>query len=316
MIVINNTSSKNSFTLEGLSSAYQWDGQTTSDWPGVVDSLPGPSGCPNPTGHDPIGVNGYLDTGAYVYTTGEYSAAYQSKPGAATCGTAGVNWLQRSVFYVRPDVFVYYDQIQKAAAPLNTVVPTMHFHFPKAPTQQSGNNFSLSMDNGGGRLQMVIVLPSPTAATANVTNDAVNMSTGPGVTNYHLQVAYTSTASQYQSFLTVMRAGLSTAAYTFPTVTAINGTNAYGADIRGLSASAGESTTPTVVVFADNGLLTAPSSLSYSHTAATGTIHYIVGLAASTSYYVTKSGGTISLATSGSGSALMSNASGILQLTE
>ena len=299
---------ENTYTLEGRSDI-SYSGQQ-----GVTGT------CPNPNGNNPIGINAHLDGGSYVFTTGEFSAAYQDPTQANNsstgCAKPPVNWLSRSTLYVRPGLFVVYDQIVKASSQTN-MSPTMHLHFPTKPTAQSTDNRRITVDNGPGRLFVASVLPA--AGTANVVSETINANTGPGVSSYHFSLAPSSVAPSYVNFLTVLRAGQSTAAYTAPTVTLISGTSAYGSDISGLLAS--EATSGIVTVFADNGTLAPPTSLQYQHPARPGSTHYVALLKSNTTYGVTYSSASgtysvsVSVGTSGTLS-LKTDSAGVLRFTE
>ena len=298
----------NSFTLEGRTDI------TYSGQQGVAQA------CPNPNGNDPIGINAYLDGGSYVFTSGEFSAAYQdlgqSYGSNNGCAKPPVNWLSRSTLYVRPGVFIVYDQIAKSSAQPN-LVPTMHLHFPTKPTFQSSDNRRITVDNGPGRLFMASVLPS--AGTAKVVSETMNVNTGPGVSNYHFSLASSNVAPAYQNFLTVLRAGQSTTAYTAPIVNPVTGTNASGTDVTGLLAS--EVAVAVVAVFADNGSLAPPASLQYQHPARAGSSHYVALLKPSTQYGLTftVSGGNYAVAISEgtTGTTLIkTDSAGVLRFTE
>jgi hypothetical protein len=269
--------------------------------------------CPNPTDNNPIGINGYADGGAYVFSSGEFSAAYQYPPtdsSVSNCGPNAVTWLNRSTLYLRPGLMVVYDQIQKTAAQ-SGVVPTMHMHFPTAPTVQAGNR-QLTIDNGTGRLQAVTVLPTASNSTL-VKENATSAFPGPNVTNWHLSVAYADPSPLYQKFLTVMRAGQSTAAYVFPAVTAISGTNASGSLIGGLLPA--ESATPIAVVFAEGGApRVIPVIVQYQYTASSATQNYVAKLKPNTFYSITSSStsGVVSVTVTESVSGTKSDAAGVL----
>lgn len=293
-----NTSSKNTFTLENRAdSAYSGQGFALT------------LGCPNPNGDDPIGITRYYDSGAYVFTSGEFSAAYQILSGGSCGGATAVSWLQRNMLYLRPDIVVMYDQVRKQTGRA-TMVPTQHFHFPAQPSQISGNR-QLSMDATGGRLQFATVFPA--SSTSTLSSDSVNATTGPGIANYHLTVAY-ATQQDYQNFLTVLRTA--TTAYAYPSVTAISGTNAYGTELTGISASGFSGT--LVVVFADNGALTLPTTLTYQHASAPGATHYVALLKPSTSYGVVTSlsGGNFSITITEGGATKTTDSAGVLTLSE
>lgn len=292
------TSSKNTFTLEN---------RADTTYSGQAFALT--SGCPNPNGNDPIGITRYADFGSYVFASGEFSAAYQILSGGNCGGATGVSWLQRNMVYLRPDIVVVYDQVKKQSG-RTTMVPTQHFHFPAQPTQISGNR-QLSMDATNGRLQFATVFPA--SSTSTLTNDAVNASSGPGIANYHLTVAY-ATQQDYQNYLTVLRTA--TPAYSYPSITAISGTNAYGTELSGVADSGFSGS--LVVVFADNAALTTPTSLTYQHASAPGATHYIALLKPNTGYGVTtsSSGGNFSVTVTEGGSSKTTDGAGVLTLSE
>jgi hypothetical protein len=293
-----NTSSKNTFTLEHRTDT-SYSGQ------GFALTL----GCPNPNGNDPIGIQRYYDSGTYVFTSGEFSAAYQILSGGSCGGATGVSWLQRNMLYLRPDIVVVYDQVTKQSGRA-TMVPTQHFHFPAQPTQVSGNR-QLSMDATSGRLQFATVFP--TSSTSTLSNDAPNASVGPGIANYHLTVAY-ATQQDYQNFLTVLRTA--TTAYSYPSVAAVTGANAYGTVLSGISASGFSGA--LVVVFADNGALTVPTTLTYQHASTPGAAHYVALLKPNTSYGVvtSSSGGNFSVTITEGGVTKTTDSAGVLTFAE
>jgi Divergent InlB B-repeat domain len=275
------------------------------------------SGCPNPSGSNPIGINAYSDNGGYLFTSGEFSAAYQIKPAYPTpetgCGANAVTWLNRSTLYVRPGLFVVYDQVQKASNQAG-MVPTMHLHFPTQATAQGGNNRQVSLDNGPGRLQVVTVLPATSNSTLQ--GEAANVNSGPGQASWHLKVAYTDPSAMYQKFLTVMRAGQSTSAYTFPNVSAISGTSVSGSYISGLLAS--ENATPIAVVFAEGGApRVVPATLQYQYPSGSATQNYVAKLKANAFYTVTSSnsGGNLSVTVAESASGTKTDGAGVLAFT-
>ena len=296
----------NTFTMEGRSDT-AYSGQQSAT-----------GACPNPNGNNAIGINAYVDGGSYTFTTGEFSAAYQilSQADSSGCSKPPVNWLARSTLYVRPGVFVVYDQIAKASSQTN-LSPTMHLHFPTKPSAQSTDNRRITVDNGAGRLHVASVLPA--AGTAQVVSETINATTGPGVSNYHFSLALSSVAPSYVNFLTVLRAGQSTAAYAAPTVTSLSGTKAYGTEILGLLAS--EASVGIVAVFADDGSLTPPTSLQYQHPARGGSSHYVAMLKPSTLYGLSFSNAsgtyTVSIAEGSSGSiSIKTDSAGVLRFTE
>jgi hypothetical protein len=295
-----NTVFQNTYTLENRSDS-SYSGQN-----GYTEL------CPNPSGVNPIGITGYADGAAYVFSSGEFSAAYQLPPvdsSVSNCGPNAVSWLSRSTLFLRPGLFVVYDQIEKTAAQ-SAIIPTVHWHFPTAPVADN-NNRQLTIDNGAGRLQMATVFPA--ASSATLAKETANPEPGPNITNWHLSLAHANASPGYQKFLTVMRAGLSTPAYAFPSVAAINGTNASGALVSGLLAS--ESPTPIAVVFAEAGApRTIPSSLQYQYTAPAGTKNYVAKLKANTFYRITSSSlnGNVSVSVTENASGTKTDISGLL----
>jgi hypothetical protein len=302
-----NTSFQNTYTLENRSDS-TYSGQNSYT-----------DGCPNPTGSNPIGINAFIDSGAYVFTSGEFSAAYQLPPvdsSVSLCGPNAVSWLNRSHLFVRPGLFVVYDQIQKTSNQA-AIIPTQHLHFLTAPTVQAGSsNRRLSVDNGGGRLQVATVLPEATNSVLR--SETANADPGPNISNWHWLVARTDPSASYQTFLTVMRAGESTPVYTFPTITAITGTSASGSLISGLLAA--ESATPIVVMFAESGApRVIPTTMQYQYFASSTTQNYIAKLKANTFYSVTWSNvsgmTTISVTESGSAMGTKADAAGVLSFS-
>lgn len=293
-----NTSSKNTFTLEN---------RTDTSYSGQAFALT--FSCPNPNGNAPIGITRYHDSGTYAFTSGEFSAAYQTLSGGSCGGATGVSWLQRSLLYLRPDIVVMYDQVKKQSGQ-STMVPTQHFHFPAQPAQVSGYR-QLTMDATGGRLQFATVFPA--TSTSTVSHDSPNASTGPGIANYHLKVSY-ATQQDYQNFLTVLRTA--TTAYTYPSVTAVTGTNAYGTVLSGISASGYSGA--LVAVFADNRVLTVPTTLTYQHASTPGAAHYVALLKPSTSYGIvtSSSGGNFSVTITEGGATKVTDSAGLLAFTE
>ena len=302
-----NTFLHNTYTMEGRTDGFGYDTFTGSQLTYSGD-------CPNPLGTDLIGNNAFIDAGEFVFTSGEFSAAYQTVPqdDPYVCGRVPVSWANRSVFYLRPDVLVVYDQIKKAATQLQ-VVPTMHWHFPTTPAAQGGNR-KLSLDNGPARLHFQTVFPA--ATTSTVVNEAVDTSNYPGVANSHLTVTYSGSNPQYQNFLTVMRAGQATASYTFPAVTGVTGTNALGTVISGLLPE--ESATPIVVVFADNALLTFPTSISYQYTSAVPTRNFVMKLKPNQIYGIGTSvaGSTVTVTITESLSGTSTDSAGVLAFNQ
>jgi hypothetical protein len=311
---IRNTPFHNTFTFENRTdnTARSYPGQL-----GMTEDCPNPlgtTGSPNfsPATPNPVGISAHIDGGKYVFTSGEYSAAYQSYDiFPSKCGSIPATWLNRNTFYVRPNIFVVYDQVQKIANQPQ-VVPTMHWHLPLQPVPQAADNRNMTMDNGGGRLQIASVLPV-TNSTNRLQFDARNSTDGPGLSNWHLSIRYTDQTPMYQKFLTVLRAGLSVPANTFPIVNAITGTDASGVRLSGLPVA--ESANPIVVVFADNGARTIPASIQYSYTSTGPTLNYVAKLNPSTSYRVdpTPSGTTMAVAVTEGAGGTLTNTAGVLE---
>lgn len=266
--------------------------------------------CPNPSGNNPIGLKKFNDGGDYVYTAGEFSAAYQK---VGTCGTTPANFLVRNQLFVRPDLFFVYDQVS-----VKSGVPTEHFHFIGAPNSVGTNKWSLT--NGKGLLQMASIFP--TAVTTAIKHQALNSvkysdgSSGPQVANYQITIS-ANTQTSYQSFLNVFRAGLSSGSYPFPSMQAITPSLGHGVRVTGMLAS--ENATPIVVIFADNTQNTPLTTVQYSVPSSPGALHYVALLQPNMSYQVTKniSGGTTTLVVSQNSSGnLMTDSAGVLRFAE
>lgn len=286
-IGIKNTLFHNTFTFEGRTDnvARSYEGQLSLS--GVCPNPLATPVPPNPStpGSDPIGVNAFIDAGSYVFTSGEFSAAYQSyEIFPSVCGSVPVTWMNRNTFYLRPNTFVIYDQVEKISNQ-PALVPKMHLHFPTQPTPLAADNRQMSLNNGAGRLQVSTVFPA--ANTSLLQFEAVNTMIGPGVANWHLSVRYTDPSPIYQKFLTVLRAGASVVSNTFPTITAITGTNATGTLITGLPVA--ESNKPVSVVFADNGTRTIPTSITYQYASVVLTQHYVAKLKPNSFYSLNSS---------------------------
>ena len=297
-----NTILQNTYTLRNRSDTppnQPYDGQNIT-----------PLNCQNGSNGNPIRNNAYSEATDYSFSSGEFSAAYQIVPiYPAECGTNVVNWLNRSVLFLRPNLYIVYDQVEKSTSQ-TAVVPVMNLHFPTAPTAQNASNRQLSLDSNGARLQMVTVLPA--ASTSTVLAEIKDANTGPGVSNWHLSVSYADPSPAYQKFLTVMRAGLANASYSFPAVSAITGSNVSGSLISGLLAS--ESATPIAVVFAESGNRSVPTSLSFSYTADPLTKNYIAKLKPNTTYLVNRSSasGVVSVTVSEGVSNTKTDTAGVL----
>lgn len=137
--------------------------------------------------------------------------------------------------------------------------------------------------------------------------------------NYHFSLAPGSVAPSYVNFLTVLRAGQSTASYAAPTVTSLSGTKAYGTEILGLLAS--EASEGIVAVFADDGSLTPRTSVQYQHPARAGSSHYVAMLKPSTLYGLSFSNASgtyaVSIAEGSSGTiAIKTDSAGVLRFVE
>lgn len=269
------------------------------------------SGCPNPTGSDPIGLKKFVDSNDYVYTAGEFSAAYQTVSSDG-CGLVPANFLVRNELYVRPDLFFIYDQVS-----VKNGTPTERFHFAAAPTSVAANKWSVT--SGKGLLQIAAVYPASTAA---VSSQAVNSltysdgSAGPQIANYQLSLV-ANTQTNYQSFLNVFRAGLSSSSYPFPALQAVIPSMGYGVRVTGMLAS--ENAQPIVVIFADNTQNSPSTSVQYTVSSSPGALHYVALLQPNTAYQITKtiSGGQVTVTVSQSSSgAVMSDSAGVLRFTE
>jgi hypothetical protein len=267
------------------------------------------SGCPNPTGSDPIGLKKFKDGSDYVFASGEFSAAYQK-----SCSASGVpaNFVVRNQLYVRPDLFFIYDQVS-----VKNGTPTEHFHFPTSPVASGSNQWTIT--NGKGLLQVAAISPAVTASVATQAASSLKYSdgsNGPQMTNYHLTMA-AKTQTSYQSFLNVFRAALSNGSYPFPTMQAITASVGSGVRVSGMQAS--ENTTAIVAVFADNTQNTPSTSVQYVVPTSAGTYHYVALLQPNTVYKVTESvsGGqtTISISPDTSGN-VTSDGAGVIRFTE
>jgi hypothetical protein len=256
------------------------------------------SSCPG----DTIGINSYLDGGTWMFTSGEFANAYKTQ----TCGSPGIKRLQRNIFYLRPNLLLVYDQIEKLANQLQ-VAPRMHLHFPTQPATLDFNR-QLTVDNAGARLHVATVFPLNAMATLEP--NSVSGSVTPG---WHLAVTAPDQTASYQRFLHVLRAGEATSAYTFPDVRAISSSAAYGAQVSNLTTA--ESTEPLVIVFADNGTTSIPSSLNYQYVPVAGqTRHYVLKLKPNTSYSVssTTAGSNVAVTLTEGGSGYQSDSAGVL----
>jgi hypothetical protein len=295
-----NTVFHNTFTFKNRSDT-TYDGQNITT-----------SSCQNAPDANPIRNNAYSDNAAYAFGSGEFSAAYQIAPVyPAECGTNVVNWLNRSVLFLRPNLYIVYDQVQKMTNQ-TAVVPVMNLHFPTAPTSQN-NNRELSIDNDGSRLQVVTVFPA--ASNSVVTAETKNQNEGPGVSNWHLSVASSDPSPTYQKFLTVMRAGLANPSYSFPTVSAIAGTNASGSFVSGLLPS--ESTTPIAIVFADDTTRVIPTTLTYSYNFGSAVQNYVAKLKPNTAYTLasTTSAGMVTVTLTEGASGIQTDGAGVLSFS-
>jgi len=263
--------------------------------------------CPNPLGSDPIGNRRYSEGGTYAFASGEFSAAYQVVSGDP-CSRVPATWVSRSVFYLRPGLFVLYDQVKKAGDQ-PTLTATLHMHFPTSPTASSSNRV-LTVDNGGGRLHFATVLPANSANA--LAFEPVDADNGPGIENYHLKVSYPTAGVAYQNFVNVLRAGDATGSYVAPATSAITGSSSYGALVSGLLAA--ESATPVAVVFADNQTTTPPSALSYSYASATPAFNYVALLKPNTRYTASSSisAGTVTITVTENSAGIATDGAGVL----
>src|SRR3989344_1466322 len=262
------------------------------------------SDCPSAT----TGIKAFADSGDAVFTSGEFADAYDD----SGCESPGIARLMRNVLYVRPGLFLVYDQIEKLASQMQAS-PHMHLHFPTQPTFADANR-QLIVNNGNGRLNVGVVFPQNAVATLGT-----NAASGAVTPGWHLEVRAPNETPAYHRFLTVLRAGDNTASYTAPTLTSISGTSAYGVAVDGLTST--EAPGKIVAIFADNGTTNTPTSISYQSTQG-GSLakHYIAKLKANTSYLVsiTTSAGTATVSISeGTGSgAVVANAAGMISFNE
>lgn len=314
---IKNTVHHNTYTFEGRTdnTARSYEGQLATSGACPNPLAPSPNN-PNASGlgSDPIGVNAYSDGGTYAFSSGEFSAAYQSYDiFPSVCGSVPVSWMNRNMLFIRPNIFVVYDQIQKVPTQ-PALVPKMHLHLPAAPTPLAPDNRQLTMDNGGGRLQISTVLPA--VNTSTLVHEVHNDTTGPGLENWHLAIRATDASPMYQKFLTVLRAGQAVAGNTFPTISGITGTNASGTLIAGLPVA--ESGTAIAAVFADNGTRTVPTTFSYQYALTTPIQHFIAKLKANTFYAISSvvSGGTTTVTVTESTSGTKSDGAGVIAVVQ
>jgi hypothetical protein len=110
-----------------------------------------------------------------------------------------------------------------------------------------------------------------------------------------------------------MRAGQSTAAYTFPVVTELSGTNASGSLVTGLLPT--ESATPIAVVFAEGGApRVTPSTVQYQYPSGAPLRHYVAKLKPSTFYAISSAvtGGMTSVTLVESTSGSKSDVAGVV----
>jgi hypothetical protein len=220
--------------------------------------------------------------------------------------------VNRSLLFVRPNLFVVYDQIKKAANQPN-LAPTAHWHFPGEPVEEAGSsNRRSTMNNGTARLHFASVFPLNSATFLQF--EPRDTAAGPGIANWHLKVTHPSTPSpSYQYFLTVLRAAENTPAYTYPVLTAIQGTNANGVLVSGLQAS--ESAGPIVAIFADNSALTIPTTLTYQYASGGTTRNFVTKLKPNTFYTAAVTPGATVAVTITEGGSLKSDAAGVLSFT-
>ncbi len=222
-----------------------------------------------------VGIKQYEDAGAWLFVNGDLTDAYRPRPRwGGPCFDAGVARLVRNVFYLRPDLFFVFDQVEKQRDELQ-VVPHLNFHFPTKPVTANANR-ELTVNNGGGRLQVITVFP--TDADARL---APNKDSGAVVPGWHLAVSAAKQQARYQQYLHVFRATDSGTRFPFPRYGAISGTGTYGVWIN--SSGSGEATSHTVVVFADDGTGTVPRALEYQISEVPAR-HYILNLKPSTHY--------------------------------
>ncbi len=262
-------------------------------------------GCPN----DPIGIEKYLDNTSSVFTRGEFSNAYKPKPlYDGTCYSPGIKSLTRNVFYLRPNLFFVYDQIEKIASQA-TVLPHMRLHFPTQPSGVNSNR-DVTVNNGTGRLHVSTVFP------VNSVNTIVNnSSTGAAKAGWTMDIAHSDNSLMYYNYLNVLRAGLNQSNYAAPVTTAISGNNSYGVFVSNLNTD--ELTNGSVtVIFIDSAGNGIPSNASYTLPgAASQSKNYILNLKANTQYSVdiSTNGNTSITITEGAGS-YTSDQSGMIEI--
>lgn len=291
----NGTIHHNTFTLRNRSGV-SYDGQR---------EFAITANCPN----SPLGVKAFLDAGTWVFTSGDITDSYRPEPDwTGTCRSPGISRLIRNVFYLRPNLFFIYDQVEKLASQAQ-VSPHLHLHFPTLPATVDANR-QLTVTNGTGVLHVATVFPSNAVATL-----AANSASGAVVPGWHLDVSAPSESPLYHRFLHLLRAAETTGSYTYPQYGAISGTAAFGTWVDGLTAA--EASGRQAVVFADDGTTTIPASLSYQ-LPAVSTRHHVLKLKPSTRYDVStvNVSGTVTVTvTENAAGALQTNAVGLLTFT-
>jgi hypothetical protein len=246
-----------------------------------------------------FGVKSYADGGPWLFVSGDITDSYRPRSAwNGACASPGIARLVRNVFYLRPDLFFVYDQIEKLTSQPQ-VSPRMHLHFPAAPSGANVNR-ELTVTNGKGRLQVATVFPANAVAT---------------LSGKHLEVAAPGETPLYHSFLHLMRASETSDSSRFPAYAAIAGTHARGAWVDGLPTA--ETAQRIAVAFADNGTTAVPQSISYQ-VPAVATQHYVLKLKPNTRYRVgvtTNAGlATLTITENPDGS-VMTNVAGLLLVT-
>jgi hypothetical protein len=229
-----------------------------------------------------------LSSANYFYASGEYKAAY-SHPGSPGNGGAATE-LQRSVFYVRPDVIVVHD---RATTKQTSYTKRLQWFTRGNPTT-SGDGFSHTV----GSSKVIVTVTSGSAITTTETNFTYGALTD----IYRVDTQLTS-ANVKARFCSVIQTGSSGAsAYTVTRVVSSGG-HFEGVIVNGT----------LVVLFGETaGPVSTAGGKSYDYTgtnAATIT-HYVADLTPSQSYTlsgaasgsaVATSGGVITFTTTGTG---------------
>jgi hypothetical protein len=231
----------------------------------------------------------YEGVSGYVYTAGDYKAAYSL---ASSPGDGGsVSTLQRSVFYVRPDIVVVYDRV---VLKTSSCAARLQWHSIANPTV-TGDSFTVS--RGSSKLFGTIV--SRSALTTSGTQLTINGSTswtptGSGETYSVYRVSSVlTTPTLSQRFCTVLQTASSGTSSAYSVDRLVTGSDFEGAIVNG----------NTVVLFGQTaGPVSTSGGKSYSYTGTNGqTItHYITDLNPSQSYTLSGvASGTVSASTAG-----------------